>query len=152
MRHNVSGRPLGRNTAHRRALLRNLVTSFLRAERIETTEAKAKEVRALADQMITLGKRGDLHARRQVAAFLLDPAVVAHLFSSVSPRFTHRNGGYTRIIKTRKRYGDAAPMVILELTETKTSEPTPASTPPQSEKIAPSTPDGEGQTSPAAAA
>jgi len=141
MRHHVSGRPLGRNTAHRRALLRNLVTSFLRAERIETTEAKAKEVRALADQMITLGKRGDLHARRQVAAFLLDPAVVAHLFSSVSPRFTHRNGGYTRIIKTRRRYGDAAPMAILELTEIKPSESTPVSTPPSSAKPAPATED-----------
>ncbi len=130
MRHHVSGRPLGRNTAHRRALLRNLVTSFLRSERIETTEAKAKELRALADQMITLGKRGDLHARRQVAAFLFDPAVVAHLFSSISPRFINRNGGYTRIIKTRIRYGDAAPMVILELTEAKPSDSTPAPTTP----------------------
>jgi len=151
MRHHVSGRPLGRNTAHRRALLRNLVTSFLRAERIETTEAKAKEVRALADQMITLGKRGDLHARRQVAAFLFDPAVVAHLFASVSPRFTNRNGGYTRIIKTRRRYGDAAPMVILELTEAKPSEPTSASTPPSNEKQAPATQDAEIQNSPASA-
>jgi len=152
MRHHVSGRPLGRNTAHRRALLRNLVTSFLRAERIETTEAKAKEVRALADQMITLGKRGDLHARRQVAAFLFDPAVVAHLFSSVAPRFTNRNGGYTRIIKTRRRYGDAAPMVILELTEAKAPEPTAASTPPPKETPAPATQDSEVQPPPAPAA
>jgi len=143
MRHHVSGRPLGRNTAHRRALLRNLVTSFLRSERIETTEAKAKEVRALADQMITLGKRGDLHARRQVAAFLFDPAVVAHLFSSVSPRFMHRNGGYTRIIKTRIRYGDAAPMVILELTEAMLSKPESISPPSSEEKPVSTAPNAE---------
>jgi len=149
MRHNVSGRPLGRNTAHRRALLRNLVTSFLRAERIETTEAKAKEVRALADQMITLGKRGDLHARRQVAAFLLDPTVVAHLFSSVSPRFVNRSGGYTRIIKTRRRYGDAAPMVILELTEAKASESASVSTPPSKENSVSTIQDAEIKTPPA---
>jgi len=119
MRHRVSGRPLGRNTAHRRALLRNLVTSFLRYERIETTEAKAKELRALADQMITLGKRGDLHARRQAAAYLMDRAVVSHLFSNLAPRFSNRSGGYTRLIKTRSRFGDAASMTIVEMTEIK---------------------------------
>jgi large subunit ribosomal protein L17 len=95
-----------------------LVTSFLRYERIETTEAKGKEIRSLADQMITLGKRGDLHARRQAAAYLFDRSVVTHLFSEIAPRFVEKQGGYTRLIKTRVRYGDGAPMVILELSET----------------------------------
>ncbi len=117
MRHRVSGCPLGRNRSHRRALFRNLVTSFLRYERIETTEAKGKEIRSLADRMITLGKRGDLHARRQAAAYLFDRRVVTHLFSEIAPRFADRAGGYTRLIKTRVRYGDGAPMVILELSE-----------------------------------
>ncbi len=131
MRHRTSGRPLGRNKAHRRALFRNLVTSFLRYERIETTEAKGKEIRSLADQMITLGKRGDLHARRQAASYLFDPLVVKHLFSEVAPRFLGKPGGYTRLIKTRIRYGDGAPMVILELTETqKRDVPALVETPP----------------------
>jgi large subunit ribosomal protein L17 len=122
MRHRKAGRPLGRNSSHRRALFRNLVTSFLRYERIETTEAKAKEIRSIADQMITLGKRGDLHARRQAAAYILDREVVSHLFSDVAPRFSSKNGGYTRLIKTRVRHGDGAPMVIVELTEIKKTE------------------------------
>ncbi len=117
MRHRKSGRPLGRNRSHRRALFRNLVSSFLRHGRIETTEAKGKEIRSLADRMITLGKRGDLHARRQAAAYLMDSRVVVHLFSDVAPRFSSRQGGYTRLIKTRARYGDGAQMVILELSE-----------------------------------
>ena len=119
MRHRKAGRPLGRNSSHRRALFRNLVTSFLRYERIETTEAKAKEIRSIADQMISLGKRGDLHARRMAAAYILDREVVSHLFSEVAPRFSAKNGGYTRLIKTRVRHGDGAPMVIVELTEIK---------------------------------
>jgi large subunit ribosomal protein L17 len=119
MRHRKAGRPLGRNSSHRRALFRNLVTSFLRYERIETTEAKAKEIRSIADQMISLGKRGDLHARRMAAAYILDREVVSHLFSEVAPRFSTKNGGYTRLIKTRVRHGDGAPMVIVELTEIK---------------------------------
>ncbi len=122
MRHRKAGRPLGRNTSHRRALFRNLVTSFIRHERIETTEAKAKELRAIADKMITLGKRGDLHARRMAAAYILDKEVVSFLFSDVAPRFQNKNGGYTRLIKTRVRHGDGAPMVILELTEAKKVE------------------------------
>lgn len=122
MRHRKAGRPLGRNSAHRRALFRNLVTSFLRYERIETTEAKAKELRAIADRMISLGKRGDLHARRMAAAYILDKEVVSYLFAEVAPRFMSRQGGYTRLIKTRVRYGDGAPMVILELTEAKKIE------------------------------
>ncbi|MBI3802876.1 MAG: 50S ribosomal protein L17 [Nitrospirae bacterium] len=122
MRHRKAGRPLGRNSAHRKALFRNLVTSFLRYERIETTEAKAKELRAIADQMITLGKRGDLHARRMAASYILDKDVVSTLFADVAPRFMSRQGGYTRLIKTRVRYGDGAPMVIVELTEAKKAE------------------------------
>jgi len=118
MRHRVAGRKLGRNSSHRRALYRNLVTSFLRHERIETTEAKGKEIRAIADRMITLGKKGDLHSRRQANAYLMSRGVVSSLFSDIAPRFSERNGGYTRLIKTRIRYGDRAPMVILELTET----------------------------------
>jgi large subunit ribosomal protein L17 len=110
--------------------LRNLVTSFLRYGRIETTETKAKMLRVLADQMITLGKRGDLHARRQAAAFLTDRKVVGHLFSELSPRFVGRDGGYTRLIKTRSRYGDGAPMVLIELTVAETATPAPAATTP----------------------
>lgn len=125
MRHRKAGRPLGRNSAHRRALFRNLVTSLLRHERIETTEAKAKEIRSIADKMISLGKRGDLHARRMAAAYILDQDVVFSLFSEVAPRFQNKNGGYTRLIKTRVRHGDGAPMVILELTEAKKVEKAP---------------------------
>jgi large subunit ribosomal protein L17 len=90
---------------------------LLRHERIETTEAKGKEIRSIADKMITLGKQGDLSARRMVAAYLLDPKVVSRLFSDVAPLFTAIQGGYTRLIKTRIRYGDGAPMVIVELTK-----------------------------------
>jgi large subunit ribosomal protein L17 len=124
MRHRKSGRPLGRNSAHRRALFRNLVTSLLRSERIETTEAKAKEIRSIVDRMISLGKRGDLHARRMAAAYILDREVVSHLFSEVAPRFSNKQGGYTRLIKTRVRHGDGAPLVIVELTEMKKPDKT----------------------------
>ncbi|HHT42952.1 MAG TPA: 50S ribosomal protein L17 [Firmicutes bacterium] len=107
-------RKLGRTSGHRRALLRNQVTSLVLHGRIETTEAKAKSIKPLADKMVTLGKRGDLAARRQAAAFLLDPAAVRKLFDDVAPRYAERNGGYTRIIKTGVRRGDAAPMAIVE--------------------------------------
>ncbi|HBG09652.1 MAG: 50S ribosomal protein L17 [Limnochordia bacterium] len=107
-------RKLGRRTGHRRALLRNQVTSLVLHGKIETTEAKAKSIKPLADKMVTLGKRGDLAARRQAAAFLLDPAAVKKLFDEVAPRYSDRNGGYTRIIKTGVRRGDAAPMAIIE--------------------------------------
>ncbi len=119
----MAGRKLGRNGSHRRALYRNLVTSFLRHERIETTEAKGKEIRAIADRMITLGKKGDLHSRRLANAYLMSRGVVSALFEDIAPRFSERNGGYTRLIKTRIRYGDRAPMVILELTETEATLP-----------------------------
>lgn len=95
-------------------MLRNQVTSLVLHGRIETTEAKAKSIKPLADKMVTLGKRGDLAARRQAAAFLLEPAAVKKLFDEVAPRYADRNGGYTRIIKTGVRRGDAAPMAIIE--------------------------------------
>ncbi len=115
MRHRVAGRKLGRPTDHRLALYRNLAMDLLRYERIRTTEAKAKEVRRLAEEMITVAKRGDLHARRQALAQLYDPQVVEKLFGTLGPRFQERPGGYTRIIRIGPRKGDAAPLVQLEL-------------------------------------
>ena len=115
MRHRKKGRQLGRQTKHRGALFRNLVTSLLDHERIETTEAKAKEIRGFTDRMITLGKEGTLPARRRALGFLRSKSVVSKLFSDVAARFKDRPGGYTRIIKTRRRMGDAAEMVAIEL-------------------------------------
>ncbi|MCG2746277.1 MAG: 50S ribosomal protein L17 [Desulfobulbaceae bacterium] len=115
MRHRKSGRRLGRTTAHRQAMVRNMVTSLLDHERIVTTTPKAKEVRKVADKMITLAKRGDLHARRQALAFIRDSKVVAKLFDKLRAEYQDRQGGYTRIIQTGNRTGDAAPMAILEL-------------------------------------
>jgi len=115
VRHRERGRQLGRNTKHRRALFRSLVTSLLEHERIETTEAKAKEIRGFTERMITLGKQGDLPARRRALGFLRSKAVVSKLFDDVAGRFTGRQGGYTRLIKTRRRVGDTAPMVAIEL-------------------------------------
>lgn len=115
MRHRKKGRQLGRQTKHRSALFRNMVTSLIDHERIETTEAKAKEVRGFTDRMITLGKEGTLAARRRALAFLRSKDVVSKLFSDVAGRFTDRSGGYTRMIKTRRRIGDGAEMVALEL-------------------------------------
>ncbi len=117
MRHRVTGRRLGRSSGHRRALYRNLVTDLLGYEKITTTEAKAKEVRSLADKMITLGKKGGLHARRQALAFVLDEKTVEKVFSDLAPRYAERNGGYTRLVKLGARLGDGAPMVRLELVE-----------------------------------
>lgn len=108
-------RKLGRTSPHRRAMLRNIVTSLLREGRIETTETRAKELRRLADQMITLAKRGDLHARRQALAYVMDETVVKKLFDEIGPRYADRAGGYTRLIKTGYRRGDGSPMVIVEL-------------------------------------
>ena len=115
MRHKQKGRQLGRQTKHRWALFRSLVTSLLEHERIETTAAKAKEVRGFADRMISLGKDGSLPARRRALSFLRSKAVVSKLFSDVAARFQNRPGGYTRIIRTRRRIGDAAEMVAMEL-------------------------------------
>ncbi len=106
---------LGRSSGQRRALLRGLVTSLLESERIETTEAKAKEVQSIAEKLITLAKRGNLHARRQAMAYLVDESVVKKLFDTVAPRYRERQGGYTRIVKIGPRRGDGAPMVFLEL-------------------------------------
>ena len=108
-------RKLGRDSSARKALLRGIVTSLFQHERIETTEAKAKELRKVADKMLTLAKRGDLHARRQVMAYMMDEDVVKKLFDEVAPKYKDRKGGYTRIIKAGVRQGDAAPMVIIEL-------------------------------------
>ncbi len=110
-------RKLGMVSSHRRSMLRNIVTSLLKEERIETTEPRAKEARRIAEKMITLGKRGDLHARRQALSYLMEESVVTKLFETIAPKFRERQGGYTRIIKTGNRRGDAAPMVILELVD-----------------------------------
>jgi len=114
MRHLRAGSKLGRNPAHRRATLRNLVTNLIQKERIETTIRRAKAARPLAERMITLGKRDSLHARRQAAAFLLTPSATQKLFSDLAPRFASRAGGYTRIIRTGWRIGDGAELAILE--------------------------------------
>ena len=105
-------RKLGRDSSARKALLRSIVTSLFQHERIETTEAKAKELRKVADKMLTLAKRGDLHARRQVLAYMMDEDVVKKLFDEIAPKYKDRQGGYTRIIKTGVRQGDAAPMAV----------------------------------------
>jgi len=117
MRHNKSGRTLGRKPDHRQHMMRNMVTSFLLNEKITTTITRAKELRKLAERMVTLGKRGDLHARRQAMRVIRDPQVVARLFEMIAPRYTDRPGGYTRILRIGNRLGDNSPMVIIELVE-----------------------------------
>lgn len=115
MRHQVKKGMLGRNTAHRRALMRNLVTSFLERERVRTTLAKARSARPVAEKMITLAKRGTLHARRQALAYVTKEAAVKKLFDDIGPRFIERQGGYTRIVKLDRRAGDGAEMAMLEI-------------------------------------
>ncbi|UCD65751.1 MAG: 50S ribosomal protein L17 [Deltaproteobacteria bacterium] len=115
MRHRKAGRRLGRNSSHQQAMMRNMVTSLLEHERIVTTTPKAKELRKLADKMITLAKRGDLHARRQALAVIRSKKVVDKLFTKLKDEYMDRNGGYTRIIRTGNRSGDAASMAIIEL-------------------------------------
>jgi large subunit ribosomal protein L17 len=115
MRHRKSGRKLGRTSSHREAMFRNMVTSLFEHERIVTTTPKAKEARRIADKMITLAKRGDLHAKRQAMSYIRSKDVVAKLFDVIQLQFVDRNGGYTRIIQTGVRQGDAAAMAILEL-------------------------------------
>jgi large subunit ribosomal protein L17 len=117
MRHHRAGKKLGRDAAQRRSLYANLAASLIEHGRIKTTEAKAKAVKPIAEQMITLGRRGDIHARRQALAFLRTQEVVHQLFSEVAPRFSERPGGYTRIVKLGPRQGDAAEMVYLELVD-----------------------------------
>jgi len=115
MRHRVAGKKLGRPTGHRRAMYRNLVTDLLGYEKITTTEAKAKEVRSLAERIITLGKKGGLHTRRQALSFILDEKVADKVFTELASRYAERPGGYTRISKLGPRLGDGAEMVQLEL-------------------------------------
>jgi large subunit ribosomal protein L17 len=124
MRHRVSGKRLGRSSAHRTAMRRNMVTEFFRHERIETTQAKAQAIRGQAERMITLAKRGNaagetvaVNARRRASAGLNDPEIVKKLFDDIAPRYSERNGGYTRVLKLGPRLGDAAEMVLLELVE-----------------------------------
>jgi large subunit ribosomal protein L17 len=126
MRHRKRTLKLGRNASHRKAMFRNMVTSLLDEERIETTVDKAKEARRLADKMITLGKRGTLHARRQALAFIMDKEVVSKLFSILSARYADRNGGYTRVIRTGFRQGDGAEMALVEMVGRIAPEPKPA--------------------------
>ena len=117
MRHNKSGKRLGRNSSHRAAMLRNMVTSLIEHEKITTTDIRAKELRKVAERMITLGKRGDLHARRQALQVIRDGKIVAKLFDLVAPRYKERQGGYTRILKLGMRAGDKASLSIIELVE-----------------------------------
>jgi large subunit ribosomal protein L17 len=115
MRHLKAGRKLGRTSSHRLATMRNMVTSLLQHEKIETTEAKAKELRPLTEKMVSLGKRGDLHARRLAMRVIRDETVAKKLFDDIAPRFKDRAGGYTRILKVGRRHGDNAPVSIIEL-------------------------------------
>src|SRR5947207_13978312 len=115
MRHRNAHRKLSRNTSHRRALLRNLVTDLLEHGRLMTTLPKAKEIRPLAEKMITLGKRDTVHARRQVQAYLLKETIAKKVFTTIAPKFAGRNGGYSRIIKLGNRKGDGADVAIIEL-------------------------------------
>jgi large subunit ribosomal protein L17 len=117
VRHHRNGKKLGRDSSHRKALYSNLAGALIEHGRIKTTEAKAKAVKPLVEQMITLGRRGDLHARRQALSVLRSQDVVHQLFADVAPRFSDRPGGYTRIVKLGPRYGDAAQMVYLELVD-----------------------------------
>ena len=126
MRHRRSGKKLGRDSAHRKALYSNLAGALIEHGRIKTTEAKAKAVKPFAEQMITLGKRGDLHARRLALSELRSQDVVHLLFADVGPRFADRPGGYTRIVKLGPRYGDAAQMVYLELVDYQPAGSAPA--------------------------
>jgi large subunit ribosomal protein L17 len=115
MRHRVDGRLFSRTTNQRKALLRGLVASLFEHQRIETTVAKAKEARRIAERLITLGIKGDLHSKRLALSYLPNRAVIAKLFSEIAPRFSGRNGGYLRIIRTRNRVNDSSPMAVLEL-------------------------------------
>ena len=115
MRHRKGGNQLGRNSSHRRAMLRNIVTSLFKYEQIETTDAKAKALRPIAEKMITLGKRGDLNARRQALAYIKDKEVTFRLFDDLKSRYLDRTGGYIRIIKKETRKGDGAPISIIQL-------------------------------------
>jgi large subunit ribosomal protein L17 len=147
VRHRRRRGKLARPAAHRVALLRNLVTSLLDHELIETTDPRAKELKRVADQMITLGKRGDLHARRQAASFIRERDVVTKLFDDLATRYAKRPGGYTRVLKSRIRVGDAAPLSIVELVDRpapgKAPEPKPEKKAPEKKVRAKKTPEPE---------
>ncbi|GAA0577583.1 50S ribosomal protein L17 [Caenispirillum bisanense] len=117
MRHGMSGRKLNRTKAHRKALFANMATALLKHEQIKTTLPKAKDLRPVAEKLISLGKRGDLHARRQALAVIREEDVVRKLFSTLAERYKDRSGGYTRVLKAGFRYGDAAPMAVIELVD-----------------------------------
>lgn len=117
MRHGMSGRKLNRTSSHRKAMFSNMVTALLKHEQIKTTLPKAKDLRPIAEKIISLGKSGTLHDRRRAFAYLRDDAVVAKLFAVIGPRYKARNGGYTRVLKAGFRYGDCAPMAVIELVD-----------------------------------
>ena len=117
MRHGMSGRKLNRTSSHRKAMFSNMVTALLKHEQIKTTLPKAKDLRPIAEKIISLGKSGPLHDRRRAFAYLRDDAVVAKLFAVIGPRYKARNGGYTRVLKAGFRYGDCAPMAVIELVD-----------------------------------
>lgn len=117
MRHGIGHKKLGKKTAHRRAMLANLAAALIKHEQITTTLPKAKELKPLMDKLITLGKRGDLHARRQALSFIPEKSAVDKLFSTLNERYAGRNGGYTRVLKAGFRYGDAAPLAVIELVD-----------------------------------
>lgn len=117
MRHRMSGRKLNRTSSHRKSMFANMTASLLRHEQIKTTKPKAKDLRSFAEKMITLGKRGDLHARRQAMSFLQDGEVVSKLFDELPDRYKDRQGGYTRVLAAGFRYGDSAPMAVIELVD-----------------------------------
>jgi large subunit ribosomal protein L17 len=123
MRHKVAGRLFGRTANQRKALLRGLVVSLFEYQKIETTVAKAKAIKGIAEKLVTFGKRGDLHAKRMVMSYIPNRAVMAKLFSDIAPRFADRNGGYLRIIHTRQRVNDRAPMAIVEFVDYETAVP-----------------------------
>jgi len=117
MRHGLSGRKLNRTHSHRKAMLSNMANALIKHEQIKTTLPKAKELKPYVEKLITLGKRGDLHARRQAATTLQDDAMVSKLFDTLAGRYGERSGGYTRVLKAGFRYGDAAPMAVIELVD-----------------------------------
>jgi large subunit ribosomal protein L17 len=117
MRHGLSGRKLGRTTAHRKAMFANMAAALIKHEQITTTLPKAKDLRRVVDRLITLGKRGNLHARRQAISVLQDSELAQKLFGPLAERYSARNGGYTRVMKAGFRYGDAAPMAVIELVD-----------------------------------
>ena len=117
MRHKMSGRKLNRTSSHRKAMFVNMTASLLRHEQIKTTKPKARDLRSFAEKMITLGKRGDLHARRKAMSFLQDKAVVSKLFDTLAERYKDRQGGYTRVLAAGFRFGDSAPMAVIELVD-----------------------------------